>query len=134
MINCPQCGNQFDEKTGRRPKKFCSDDCKVKFWNGQKKVAAIEKAMKNPEPYQNTQTWVDVNLNVVENPVSQESVKVMFYVPEGKDAIPKQPPKVALYATNDKKNGQIPPMPTRRKGEDAFDFAARKNDWKRLYS
>ena len=39
MINCPQCGNLFDEKTGRRPKKFCSDACKVRFWNGRKNVA-----------------------------------------------------------------------------------------------
>ena len=37
MINCPQCGNQFDEKTGRRPKKFCTDPCKVKYWNAFKK-------------------------------------------------------------------------------------------------
>lgn len=27
----------------------------------------------------------------------------------------------------------IPPMPTRNEGEDAFDFAQRKNEWKRLY-
>lgn len=27
----------------------------------------------------------------------------------------------------------IPPIPTRNPGEDAFDFAARKNEWKKLY-
>ena len=26
-----------------------------------------------------------------------------------------------------------PPMPTRNKGEDGFDFAARKNEWKKKY-
>lgn len=27
-----------------------------------------------------------------------------------------------------------PPMPTRNEGENAFDYAQRKNEWKRLYS
>ena len=37
-MECPVCKKEFDEKTGRRPKKFCSDACKVKFWNAFKKV------------------------------------------------------------------------------------------------
>lgn len=28
---------------------------------------------------------------------------------------------------------EIPPIPVREKGEDTFDFAARKNEWKRQY-
>lgn len=43
-MECPVCKKEFDEKTGRRPKKFCSDECKVKFWNSQKKIK------KEPEP------------------------------------------------------------------------------------
>jgi len=31
------------------------------------------------------------------------------------------------------KSEAIPPMPIREEGEDAFDFAARKNEWKRVY-
>jgi hypothetical protein len=42
-MKCPICKNNFDEHTGRRPKKFCSDSCKVKFWNAQKKVAINNK-------------------------------------------------------------------------------------------
>jgi len=34
---CPICKIEFNEHTGRRPKKFCSDGCKVKFWNAFKK-------------------------------------------------------------------------------------------------
>ncbi len=37
-MDCPICKKEFDEKTGRRPKKFCSDACKVKFWNKFKKM------------------------------------------------------------------------------------------------
>ena len=38
-MECPSCKKEFDENTGRRPKKFCSDACKVRFWNGRKNVA-----------------------------------------------------------------------------------------------
>lgn len=37
-MECPICKKEFNEHTGRRPKKFCSDECKVKFWNAFKKV------------------------------------------------------------------------------------------------
>lgn len=36
-MECPVCKKGFDENTGRRPKRFCSDPCKVKFWNANKK-------------------------------------------------------------------------------------------------
>lgn len=38
-MECPVCKKEFDEYTGRRPKRFCSDECKIKFWNAKKKVA-----------------------------------------------------------------------------------------------
>jgi hypothetical protein len=72
-MKCPTCNIEFDEKTGRRPKKFCSDKCKVKFWNGQKRVAEILKAIGDVESHQTTQTWVDQNLNDI--PKSQEPPK-----------------------------------------------------------
>lgn len=42
-MECPVCKKEFNEHTGRRPKKFCSDECKVKFWNAKKKVALNNK-------------------------------------------------------------------------------------------
>lgn len=36
-MKCPVCEKEFISKTGRRPKKFCSDSCKVRFWNSKKK-------------------------------------------------------------------------------------------------
>ena len=50
MINCPQCGDKFDEKTGRRPKRFCSDDCKVTWWNEQRSPKKEEKRADEPPP------------------------------------------------------------------------------------
>ena len=42
-MKCPVCKKDFDEHTGRRPKKFCSDECKVKFWNAKKRVVVNNK-------------------------------------------------------------------------------------------
>lgn len=42
-MKCPVCKKEFDEYTGRRAKKFCSDACKVKFWNAEKKVKGNNK-------------------------------------------------------------------------------------------
>jgi endogenous inhibitor of DNA gyrase (YacG/DUF329 family) len=30
---CPQCGNKIIPVSGRKPKKFCSDECRVLWWN-----------------------------------------------------------------------------------------------------
>jgi len=30
---CPQCGNKITQASGRKPKKFCSDECRVLWWN-----------------------------------------------------------------------------------------------------
>lgn len=31
-------------------------------------------------------------------------------------------------------NTNIPPIPVKKAGEDSFDFAARKNEWKKMYN
>ena len=42
-MECPVCKKEFVSETGRRPKKFCSDPCKVKFWNAFKRVSENNK-------------------------------------------------------------------------------------------
>jgi endogenous inhibitor of DNA gyrase (YacG/DUF329 family) len=32
-VNCPQCGNKIKPTSGRKPKRFCSDACRVLWWN-----------------------------------------------------------------------------------------------------
>lgn len=57
-MECPVCKNDFNENTGRRPKKFCGDSCKVKFWNSKKRalkevaetVPIIESSAPEKEP------------------------------------------------------------------------------------
>lgn len=109
-MQCQVCKKEFDEKTGRRPKRFCSNACKVKFWNAEKSTKKT-----------------DISVPMEEKNIA----KVGFYIPDGSKTTP---PKIAWFASNDKKDGQPPPMPTRNEGEDAFDFSARKNEWKKLYN
>jgi glycine/serine hydroxymethyltransferase len=47
-MKCPVCKKEFDEHTGRRPKKFCSDACKVKFWN-KNKIAKLKLNNQSPK-------------------------------------------------------------------------------------
>lgn len=30
---CPCCGKEIEQVPGRKPKKFCSDKCRMKWWN-----------------------------------------------------------------------------------------------------
>lgn len=103
-MECPVCKKEFNEHTGRRPKRFCSESCKVKFFNAKKTV------QKNNQPENKKEVEKQIT-TVVEPKVIQMRNET-------------QP-----VAETD----CIPPMPTRNPGEDAFDFAARKNEWKKLY-
>jgi endogenous inhibitor of DNA gyrase (YacG/DUF329 family) len=31
--DCPQCGNKVAQTAGRKPRRFCSDKCRVLWWN-----------------------------------------------------------------------------------------------------
>ena len=31
--NCPQCGSNIKRVSGRKPKRFCADKCRVQWWN-----------------------------------------------------------------------------------------------------
>lgn len=45
-MNCPTCKKEFNPHTGRRPKKFCSDNCKVKYFNARKVLKNIKEDLK----------------------------------------------------------------------------------------
>ena len=99
-MNCPVCQNEFNPNTGRRQKRFCSDPCKVKFWNAFKKVGKNNQPEKKVAIEAERETVSEAS-NKATNPLTQKEA--------------------------------IPPMPIKEKGEDSFDFAARKNEWKKLY-
>jgi len=41
---CPQCGNKIIQIAGRKPKRFCSDKCRVLWWNSHSE-AVNQKAL-----------------------------------------------------------------------------------------
>ena len=36
--NCPCCGKRVEQNPGRRAKKFCSDECRRKWWNSHTEI------------------------------------------------------------------------------------------------
>jgi len=72
-MECPVCKNEFDEYTGRKPKKFCSDACKVKFWNAQKKVVENNKPEKKKE-IENDRNPTEKKKSDHENPLTFEEM------------------------------------------------------------
>lgn len=71
-MKCPVCKNEFNPDTGRRPKRFCSDNCKVKFWNAKKKVAKNNKPEKKAE------------IEQVRNPPVRNEIEQMIWEEEQK--------------------------------------------------
>ncbi len=63
-----------------------------------------------------------------ENPVLEP---IITYKPTSEKSVDGD--KAPIYLSDEAGQMAFPPMPTRNEGEDAFDFAARKNEWKRLY-
>ena len=36
LRKCPQCGTLFKRTRGHNPKKFCSNECRMKWWNSHR--------------------------------------------------------------------------------------------------
>ena len=65
-MECPVCKKGFNEHTGRRPKKFCSDGCKVKFWNTQKRVVdgKLDEAVKKYTSFESASEFIEFKTSV----------------------------------------------------------------------
>lgn len=76
-MECPVCKKDFNEKTGRRPKKFCSDECKVKFWNAKKKVVEnnLPETKKKIEEDRNTAPDIEKDHK---QPIALSEMEILF--------------------------------------------------------
>lgn len=67
MDKCKNCGVEIVRNTGRRPKEFCSDSCRVKFWQKNKKNKSPnpepKKKKEKTEPANNNPQSTDVKVN-----------------------------------------------------------------------
>lgn len=104
-----KCGKDFEPKKPRQ--KFCSPNCRVYNKRDGKEPGKRGRPPKGPEAQQNFDPPKPPEVKV--NQVSE--LKKAVYNP---------------YA----KTLNAPPIPTRLPGEDPFDFAARKNEWKKKYN
>lgn len=79
MDKCKNCGVEIIRNTGRRPKEFCSDSCRVKFWQKNKKKKSPnpepEKKEEKTEPANNNLQTSDVKVEV--RPKNLEELKAM---------------------------------------------------------
>lgn len=117
---CLTCGKKLSPSTSPREKMYCNSTCRSKRWyhehlDGGKKVVKKKKMSKKKEV---------------------EELSIHFASPtkeafDGKELNRITLDEPAMWVT--KKEDVPPPMPVRMKGEDAIDFAARKNEFKRLY-
>lgn len=41
-VRCKNCGEEIEQERGRKPKKYCSDRCRYRYWNEYRAVAREE--------------------------------------------------------------------------------------------
>jgi len=112
MNNCLNCGKEIVQKDFGKPRKFCDNNnsCKQAYHNKNKK----EKRFVRFDSFQALKEKFDM---VVAENMELKSAKI--------EKVDNKP--IAKFVLDVEDN----PMPIRMKGEDAFEFSARKNEWKK---
>ena len=118
--NCLYCGNKMESITAK--KKFCSPKCKV-YFNREKKVEKIlnDSFGKNQKEF--NKSFLDLHTLGISITHTTETGKIKRIDPLSKEG-----------QTVIDKSKEIPPMPIKQQGENAIDYAARKNEWKIKYN
>lgn len=104
-------------------------------------VDKLANAVKNKNvriPPLNKEDEKQINLDSIDNiegiPDERNAdLKIKYKTPDALDYDTKKVNKAVIDEIGQWKEPAPPPIPVREKGEDKFDFAARKNDWKRKY-
>lgn len=123
-MNCKECGAKLIQLKGRRVKEFCNSSCRSKYWhtrNRAKKKSTVKEVLSCLEKPDGvaTLTFRKAKKSPKKALVSEGLSEVNYM----------NPYEQAAYDSP-----SIPPQPVIQPGEDKFDFAARKNEWKKLYS
>lgn len=132
---CLECGSKIESVEGRRRKKFCDNKGACRnAWHRKNSPKAKKKI--NPVETSYILGMVYVKEGGVSHPISSFQDLVDLGLPG--DELSKykgifQPKETPNKPSADQKTSDIPSMPTRNPNEDAFDFAMRKNEWKKKY-
>ena len=106
--SCLYCGTVMESITAK--KRFCTATCRV-YLNRRKKTNENRLA------------------KIVSDTPEFEKTKEKVFP----DIVVMGEAKVMDWQEKQETKKDIPPMPTRNPGEDAIDFAIRKNEWKEKY-
>lgn len=104
MKNCLQCEKELTHIEGRKQKSFCNVNCRNKYFYAQRSLL-----IKNAK----------AAIGSLPDEMKKDITHIGVLSPKGETT------SVTKIAT--------PPTPVKEKNEDAIDFAARKNEWKKLY-
>lgn len=105
-MNCLNCDTPLEQIKGKREKQFCNSTCRSNYWQKAKR-----KQEKDAPPDKRIKDLTKPSNVVI--PITQKPAKTNHVI------------------NTTQKN--IPPIPERKVGENACDYAVRKNEWKRLY-
>ena len=121
MSKCKNCNAPIEVKQGRRPREFCDNNqkCRNEYFRKNKK-AATHKTIP-------IEQWNEIQAKIAENNLPENKERILAE----RNEVPKTFTKRVYPLTE---NEMIPPMPTKNEGEDSFDFAQRKNEWKKKYN
>lgn len=134
MSSCKACDKELLQQKNKRKKEFCNSTCRSGFWQKQKRTQ--NKAQEGEETLKATDSTKRVSKeksNAAEVPKKTISDTPSISIsdltqPTGIIKPSEQPKTNFVINTADK-----PTIPEKMPGENPFDFAERKNEWKRLY-
>lgn len=161
---CLNCEKNVPQKKGKRAKLYCSDLCRATYHQNKKRdvdksvstvvlpkdYLSFEKVMvlktdgtiipiEDLPKDSHFDLWMQA-FNSLQKVVGEDGKPMFFqYKPDLEITTPVNSPVAGKTVTvrikaKDHFIGNIPPMPTRNEGEDKFDFADRKNAWKKKYN
>ena len=109
-MECLNCGSELINLPKKRQKIFCSSTCRTHYWQKSKRV---ELGL----------------IKTIKKTIKKHKGLFSETTDFGQSAISEN----RTWKIKEEQNKSIPPIPTRNKGEDVFDYAERKNDWKQKY-
>lgn len=107
-MKCPNCEKEIKQTEGKREKKFCNSTCRSNVWAKEKRKLTQVPESDEKEDKKQTQDFILAfcgKCNQMTNHIGTACQKC-----------------------------KMPPMPEKKKGENPFDYAIRKNAWKKKYN
>jgi hypothetical protein len=131
MELCLNCQEKLVHLEGRKRKKFCKPECRISYWQKnnprkEKKFVRIETFMQLEIQLREAEAKLQECKEAKNAPVASNET-IPDHLTEKTTNTPETP-------KTEEKGLNIPPMPIREPNENAFDFAARKNEWKKQYN